>query len=524
MKKKGIVLLALVCLGSMTLGLTACKGKEGKNDPEWGTVYTFETAYAQAQELGYAGTLEEFIAAISGKNGLDGAKGDKGDKGDTGEKGEDGQDGLGVGSAYQLYREKFGYLGTEKEWLSALIHGELTGETPANHEHAFGEWKKTEDYHAKQCLCGKLEKDSHTFEEGECTACGVLYGTDGLEYTLLRENGEYVYAVTGAPITQVDVVIPSFYNGKRVTSIAKNAFARHEGSDLDLHSIKMHNGITRIGEEAFYECENLTEITIPDSVTSIGNSAFYCCENLTKITIPDSVTSIGNSAFSRFTNLTEITIPNSLTSIGEYAFSGCTKLAGFTVEEGNTHYQAIDGVLYTKDGATLIQYPFGKTATSLTIPDGVTSIGNSAFSHCSSLTSITIPDSVTSIGDGAFSGCSSLTSITIGNGVTSIGNSAFSHCSSLTSITIGNGVTSIGDGAFYNCSSLTSITIPDSVTSIGEFAFHGCWSLTNVTFENPNGWKAGDIEMSAGDLQNIATAATYLESTYLDRIWTRTDE
>ena len=121
------------------------------------------------------------------------------------------------------------------------------------------------------------------------------------------------------------------------------------------------------------------------------------------------------------------------------------------------------------------------TIKSITINEGVTSIGKYAFSVCKSLTSITIPDSVTSIGDVAFEGCTSLTSITIPVSVTSIGSSAFYYCTSLTSITIPDSVTSIGSSAFYNCTSLTSITIPDSVTSIGNSVFAGCKSLTSIT-------------------------------------------
>ena len=118
---------------------------------------------------------------------------------------------------------------------------------------------------------------------------------------------------------------------------------------------------------------------------------------------------------------------------------------------------------------------------SIVIPDSVTSIGDYAFYHCSSLTSVTIPDSVTSIGNYAFCGCTSLTSVTIGNGVTSIGDSAFYNCYDLTSVTIPDSVTSIGDYAFYYCYDLTSVTIPDSVTSIGDYAFYHCRSLTSVT-------------------------------------------
>ena len=105
--------------------------------------------------------------------------------------------------------------------------------------------------------------------------------------------------------------------------------------------------------------------------------------------------------------------------------------------------------------------------TNVTIPDSVTSIGNSAFSRCTGLTSITIPDSITSIGDSAFSRCDGLTSIIIPDSVTSIGNNAFSDCYGLTSITIGDSVTSIGYGAFRNCYSLTDITV-----SSGNIVYH----------------------------------------------------
>ena len=172
-----------------------------------------------------------------------------------------------------------------------------------------------------------------------------------------------------------------------------------------------------------YKNSNVKKVVIEDGVTSIGESAFFYCSSLTSITIPDSVTSIGDYAFFNCSSLTSITIPDSVTSIGESAFYGCSSL------------------------------------TSITIPDGVTSIGNTAFSYCSSLTSITIPDSVTSIGDYAFRNCSSLTSITIPNSVTSIGNNTFRLCKSLTIITIPDSVTSIGESAFDNCKNLKTISL-----------------------------------------------------------------
>ena len=273
----------------------------------------------------------------------------------------------------------------------------------------------------------------------ECTICGkllreevVLSGNKQLKYNLL-DNGTYEVRGIGN-CKDKNILIPSEYNGL--------------------------------------------------SVTSISDYAFQFCTSLTSIVIPDSVTSIGEGAFAFCSSLASVTIPNSVTSIGDEAFSNCDSLTSITVDENNEYYKSIDGNLYTKDGKTLIQYARGKQATSFTIPDSVTSIGERAFYGCSSLTSVTIPNSVTSISDYAFKFCTSLTSIVIPDSVTSIGDDAFFDCKSLTSIEIPDSVTSIGDGAFYGCTSLTSIEIPNSVTSIGEYAFSYCSSLTSVTIPN----------------------------------------
>ncbi|MGM9551004.1 MAG: leucine-rich repeat protein, partial [Clostridia bacterium] len=167
-------------------------------------------------------------------------------------------------------------------------------------------------------------------------------------------------------------------------------------------------------------------------------------------------------------SLASITIPDSVTSIGDSAFYGCSSLASITIPDSVTSI----GNLTLAHCSSL---------SSITIPDSVTSIESHAFYRCSSLESITIPDSVTRIGSYAFSGCSSLASITIPDGVTGIWEGAFDDCSSLSSITIPDSVTSIGDSAFLSCSSLASITIPDSVTRIGCYAFAICSSLESIT-------------------------------------------
>jgi len=258
-------------------------------------------------------------------------------------------------------------------------------------------------------------------------------------------------------------------------------------------------GVTSIGESAFYNCRSLTNLTIPEGVTSIGSLAFYNCSSLTSITIPEGVTSIGNWAFKDCSSLTSITIPNSVIRIGDHAFEGCESLTNLTIPEGVT-------------GIGEMAFYDCRSLTSITIPDSVISIGWRAFQGCSSLTSLIVPEGVTSIGANAFLGCRSLTNIVapdrftnviIRDGVTaikekmflgnniltsikipasvrSIGNEAFSGCNRLTDINIPEGVTSIGESAFEGCDSLTSITIPEGVTSIGKGAFQGCSSLTDL--------------------------------------------
>ena len=148
------------------------------------------------------------------------------------------------------------------------------------------------------------------------------------------------------------------------------------GVQEEFSSIKIHHGVTSIGNGAFYACTDFESIEIPSSVTSIGEKAFYSCDGLTSVTIPEGVTSIGSSAFSYCLGLTRITIANSVTNIGNGAFQGCERL------------------------------------TSITIPNSVTSIGRYAFSGCNGLSSITIPESVTSIGNCAFQNCSRFTNVT----------------------------------------------------------------------------------------------------------------
>ena len=241
--------------------------------------------------------------------------------------------------------------------------------------------------------------------------------------------------------------------------------------------VVMQQGVTSIGDHAFWDCSGLTSVTIPDGVTSIGDSAFSGCAALTSVTIPEGVTSIGDYAFAYCVSLTSVTIPDGVTSIGDSAFSGCTAL------------------------------------TSVTIPGSVTSIGGGAFSGCTSLTSVAIPSSVTEIGGSAFSGCTGLTSVTIPDSVTSIGDSVFSGCTALTAVTISDGVTAIGGSTFSNCIRLAKVTIPKSVTSIGKNAFYYCESIADVYYDGTEeDW--AKISISEGN-EDLLAAALHCKPTPL---------
>ena len=227
------------------------------------------------------------------------------------------------------------------------------------------------------------------------------------------------------------------------------------------------------GDFYSFRCSTLTSLTLPSSLQSIGNRAFSSCSSLTSLTLPSSLQSIGDSAFEDCSSLSSLTFSSTLQSIGYWAFRGCTSLRSVI---GNQFYKVIDQMLLSADGTQVIAY-WGENS-EVTIPEGVQSIGDSAFRDCSSLTSFTLPSSLQSIGDSAFCDCSSLTSLTLPSSLQSIGDSAFYGCKSLRSLTLPSSLQSIGNSAFYGCKSLRPLTLPSSLQSIGYWAFRD--SLTTL--------------------------------------------
>lgn len=203
-----------------------------------------------------------------------------------------------------------------------------------------------------------------------------------------------------------------------------------------IKTIIIEEGVTGIGDYAFYECWNLYSVTFPESLSEIGWSAFENCCVLPHIEIPDQVTELGGRAFRNCDNLKIVKLSQGLTEIQENTFSGCANLS------------------------------------DITIPDGVTYLGNRAFYECSELKSVDIPEGVTHIGDRAFLGCKSLTSVTVPESVTTLEELAFQDCDNLVSVSLPSGLAAIEEQLFYGCYNLENLTIPDNVESIGTNSFN----------------------------------------------------
>ena len=263
----------------------------------------------------------------------------------------------------------------------------------------------------------------------------------------------------------------------------------YSGNNSELKIIDNINGnpVTRLADNAFKNCKNLTKVVVPDSVVNMGDYVFYGCVNLDEINIPDDMNYIGKYSFDNTKilnnqsetlkyignwvidckNVEEVSIKNGTRGIAGRAFEYCTKLKNIIIPEGVVRI-SVDAFYYCSN------------LTSITLPDSLKYISWYAFGWCTNLESITIPSGVTWVGDDAFAYCRKLKSISIPQGVSQISHWIFYDCTNLESITIYDGIEFIGIYAFYDCTKLKEIEIPSSVKSIQKYAFAYCKSLQNV--------------------------------------------
>ena len=310
-------------------------------------------------------------------------------------------------------------------------------------------------------------------------------------------------------------------------------------------SLVIKDGITEIGYEMFFGCENLENIVIPDSVVSISRDAFkgtkyynvdsnwqdgqlyinhalVCVKEDSakgEFKIKDGTTVIADAAFEGCCNLSSITIPDSVTHIGADVFYNCDNLnkidmssniesVGIGAFEYTAYYDNQsnwnNGALYV--GAALIAVNADLTGkyqvkdstrvvadevfracrlTEVSLPNGLVNIGGGyAFAYCNNLESITIPDTVTEMGSGVFEACRNLKKVVLSNALTVVPSYAFENCENLESIYMPDSVTEIGEYAFYQCAALEKIAFSESLTTIGEMAFGECSKISSIRLPN----------------------------------------
>lgn len=259
------------------------------------------------------------------------------------------------------------------------------------------------------------------------------------------------WAFAGATLTSI--TLP-----ETVVSIGESAF---DASSIQTITFSPDTQSLAFGINVFKDCANLASLDIPDCVTVIPEGLCYDCTSLLNVSLPDACTSIGSSAFYNCTSLISVSIPASCSSIGGSAFRNCKQLQSVNFEETEN------------SDRTLI-------------------LGSKVFENCEALTTISIPEGCTSIPTNTFWSCDSLRTITLPESCTSISNNVFAYCRSLSQINSSNAqeailpqnCTSIGSTAFQECTSLKNIEIPEACTSIGTEAFAGCTGLNQVVFVN----------------------------------------
>lgn len=357
--------------------------------------------------------------------------------------------------------------------------------------------------------CGSLQQVSFS-KHVNAIGDWIFEGCTSLESVIVDADNQTYYTQDGVLLDKAQTQLLLYPRQKKnttykvpdsVTVIEPGAFSGCSA----LQSVELPAGLTAIRTDTFRNCTGLESITIPDSVTDISVSAFEGCSSLKRVVLQEGLKSIDSHAFSGCVALEKIVIPDSITVIGWESFSACDALQAIEVGENNTQYCSIDGVLFSKDVTQLLQYPGGKSGDYV-VPDGVTTIKETAFHDCRNLTGITLSDRVESIENDGFYHCTALERFTVTDG-----NQHYSSVDGVLlnkdqsklihfpparagSYDVPNSVTTIAFGAFCGCA-LQKITLPESVELIVSSAFIECDSLQQVVYAgDAAGWNKIEIE------------------------------
>lgn len=404
--------------------------------------------------------------------------------------------------------------------------------------HSWGDWTiavvptKTEDgIKERACACGTVEREALALTESY---------SEGLEYELNRDGLSYKVVGIGT-FEGENLVIPNVYGDKFVTAIGDNAFR----DCTSIRYVTIPDTVTHIGHYAFIFCYVIQSISIPESVVFAGDQAFSYCVSLKEIELPDSLTELSHGMFSWCTQLEHIKLGNNITYVKGVQFDYCYNLnyneynGGLYIGSDENPYllfvkpqnNDIESFEFHSDTKIISGDAFLGVTTlkSISFPNSLIGIGNSAFALCESLESVVIPNSVKFIGD-AFDGCESLKNVTMSSSIEEIDGFSFTTCPKIEyneynggyylgneenpyivliwavsssdnmvtvhndtkniaggafgmdvkTIILGDSVTHISSGAFFYCFELENIVLGNSVTSIGEFAFQYCSSLTEI--------------------------------------------
>ena len=252
---------------------------------------------------------------------------------------------------------------------------------------------------------------------------------------------------------------------KGVKTIGAYAFK----NDTALEDVNLPSTLKKLGESAFYGCTGLSEVTIPEGMYTVWGYTFKNCTKLSKVTLPSTLIKLDEAAFYGCTSLKNLTIPDNVEIIGIYCFKNCSNLS--EVKLPKKLKQIREAVFYGCNHLTVA-----------VIPEKVESIGDYAFRKCEGLKTLSLPESVKTVGESAFYGCSNLSELTIPEGIIKLGDYAFKNCVAVKAVSLPETMETIGESTFYGCTGLTVIIIPSNVKKIGNYAFSRCSGLNEIDF------------------------------------------